>query len=143
MRHPEGGSSEEDRSFLDDLFSVNSLAGCDITRDARTTYTIDIMRAIQDHQALLDRNSWECRYVDHPWYYGPTVNCVEEGGQTVCRTGGEHATPGISHSRFKSPAYTCREHSACSLMERYLEQNMTAGWCNAVGFEVQSEARFL
>ncbi|CAK0774152.1 hypothetical protein CVIRNUC_004140 [Coccomyxa viridis] len=26
-------------------------------------------------------------YVDHPWYYGPTQHCREEGGNTYCATG--------------------------------------------------------
>ena len=27
-------------------------------------------------------------FVDHPWYYGPTQNCWEENGTTLCATGG-------------------------------------------------------
>ena len=27
-------------------------------------------------------------FLDHPWYYGPTQNCWEEDGTTLCATGG-------------------------------------------------------
>ena len=32
-------------------------------------------------------------FVDHPWYYGPTVNCWENSGTQYCATGGAHDSP--------------------------------------------------
>ncbi len=27
-------------------------------------------------------------YVDHPWYYGPTIDCRRDGDMQICQTGG-------------------------------------------------------
>jgi hypothetical protein len=31
-------------------------------------------------------------YVDHPWYYGPTIDCRQEGSTYLCQTGGACCT---------------------------------------------------
>lgn len=67
-------------------------------------------------------------YVDHPWYYGPTIDCRQEGSTYLCQTGGTCCTQWSSlqgmHAQLGLQAYldVCMHKLACGVLDRLV-------WC--------------